>query len=155
MKNNKKLIFICASLFIIAVIGTLIFFNVKNNNLDLLKKYGWTNAKYHHSDYGVNVDLNNNLDKIIINASKKIGLNPNQYLKNSIDFKTEIYDLGMLGNTQGLYAALWTYKDSIVGAYIYHTEPKIKIKYWSLDTPYTAIVNEIKKDYENISSSVG
>lgn len=121
---------------------------IDKNNKDMLKKYDWEiiidGGFLYNEPKCINLDLENNpLDVMKINVSEKIGLNPKEYINKQINIYK--YKLGKIGREDPLFALIWIYKKKIIGAYISHTEANLKIRYWSLNTPYIEIVNELEE----------
>lgn len=132
-------------------------FNISDDtkNKNLLKKYGWEviikGGLLRHEPNGVNLNpVNNLLDDMAITASQKIGLNPLTFVNKPIDVYK--YELGNLGRNEPLNIIIWTNKKKVICAYIYHNEDNLKIKYWSLNTSYEVIVNDINEFYKDHQS---
>ena len=116
-------------------------------NKEFLKKYGWENVTGGNLYNPRKLSMDYDLEKLKIEVSEKIGLEPKKYIGKILDVYS--YNLGRNGDTQPLSATLLVYEKQIVCAYILHSEPKILIKYWPLNTSYTDIVNDIQKAKNN------
>ena len=113
---------------------------------NFLKKYGWSSIAgepyVEVQKSGVHIDLNNNVYKMQIAAAEEIGLDPLSYYDKRL--LVYYYKLGCTGIEEPLSATLWIYNNKIVCAYIAHNESNLSLKYWSLNTPYEKIVDDIK-----------
>lgn len=81
--------------------------------------------------------LYSEVSQLKIAASKSIGLDPVSYIDKQVDIIQCV--LLEQGPTSNFRAEVWSYKNTVICAYLFHAEPNEKLKYWPLDTDLTEI----------------
>ncbi|MDF2943250.1 MAG: hypothetical protein K0S01_2108 [Herbinix sp.] len=112
----------------------------------LLNKYGWdvlSGGKSNEEAVILNDEyLKREISVMQISAASEIGFNPTNYEGKTI--VKYYYTLKQIGKNDQLRAEIWMYKREIISAYILHAENNVRIRFWSLDTPYKKILSEIE-----------
>ncbi len=125
---------------------------VDQKNRSFFEKYGWTvdSLGSVHELPKMELDEERIQVKKKIEVSEKLGLRPNDYYGKPV---TEyFYKLSKMGNKNNLFGGVIVYKGKVIYAYITHGEDNLRLEFWSLDTPYTQIVNEIQDLYNRDES---
>lgn len=154
MERTKKiriLISTCVILILLVISGGLYTFiqhYPEQIGKNLLEKYGWQVLSV-GALRSVPVTLENEflsmeITQMQVDASKEIGINPEDYAGKVI--KQYGYQLKQIGIKDPLRADVWMVENKIICAYIYHAENNMKIKFWSLDTSYQDILSTLKAD---------
>ncbi len=148
--SKKKIFRAIIIIFILLCISVIIysfkFYYPKLQSKKFLQNYGWevVYGGRDGKDFIIsNEFLSREISIMQIDASKKIDLNPQKYMGESI--VKYAYTLKQSGINDKLRADIWMYKNDIICAYIYHVENNVKIKYWSLDTPYQTILSDLEE----------
>lgn len=107
----------------------------------IITQYGWHILNDDQSSPTSIVLDNSYLDSEVsqmkIAASKSIGLDPGSYIDKQVDIIQCV--LLEQGPTSNLRAEVWSYKNTVICAYLFHAEPNEKLKYWPLDTDLAVI----------------
>lgn len=153
-RNKQFLIILAAAIILFSILYfftfSYSFIDIKNKNF--IKNYGWQvqSGSLVSADVIMsNEYLKDYFNQMKINASKSIGLNPESYRHKNI--KVYSYSTSKTGIYNNLMIGIWTYKNNVICAYIFHTDNNYKIKCWPLNAEYS----EIKKDLVNLQSKVG
>ncbi len=111
----------------------------------VLRVYGWDIAscdKFSKTAPIISKDfLNQDITKLQIEASVKIGLDPRRYEGEA--FRKYSFNLMQEGVSKKLKADIWIQDNKSICAYIYHAEDNIAIQYWSPDTSYEEILKDL------------
>lgn len=153
---NKKrygriIILFIVLLFLSFFVYICLLFHPKTQGRKLIEEYDWnvlnTEQVGKHTIVMSDEFLNEELTKMQIEVSNKIGLDPVLYEGATV---TEYdYALSQTGINSPLRARIWIYKNQIICAYLLHVENNLKVKYWSFSTPYLKVLsdlNELMKD---------
>lgn len=141
------LVIILSLLCISVVLYSFILYYPNLQSRKLLEKYKWEVLNGGRSEEESIILSNDYLESEItmmqINASTKIGLNPKNYVGKSI--KKYYYTLKQTDKNIPLRAEIWICRNKIICAYILHAESNVRIRFWSLDTPFQRILSELNE----------
>lgn len=153
MKEKRKIILPIRLIIFLLIIGISLTialylpYHPKIQGKRLLEQYQWDISE----DVGIGREtavlseefLEADLTRQQIEASGIINIPPAALQGKNITIYN--YTLKQTGIQQALRARIWFYKDNIICGYLLHSENNIRIRYWSLNTPYQTILSELKE----------